>query len=187
MDMRSELKAGNKTMISRALYRQMTEAFEKKKQVILFLNRRGYSTFISCRECGMVLRCPDCGISLTYHKEENRAVCHYCGHNEPLPSVSPQCGSAYIRTLARERRKWKRRLWRCFPRRGQNGWIWMSRREKEALTDFKRFKKGTIDILIGTQLVAKGLDFRNVALVGIISADVTLNILIFGLRSERFS
>lgn len=177
VDMRSELKAGNKTMISRALYRQMTEAFEKKKQVILFLNRRGYSTFISCRECGMALRCPDCGISLTYHKEENRAVCHYCGHNEPLPSVCPQCGSAYIRHFGAGTEKVEEAVMEMFPQaRAERLDLDVTKRKGSIDRILNRFKKGTIDILIGTQLVAKGLDFRNVALVGIISADVTLNI-----------
>ena len=177
VDMRKELKAGNKTMLSRELFREMTEALEKKQQVILFLNRRGYSTFIACRECGMVMRCPDCGISLTYHKEENRAVCHYCGHEEPLPMICPQCGSSYIRHFGAGTEKVEEAVSEMFPdSRTERLDLDSTKRKGSIERIFNRFRKGSIDILIGTQLVAKGLDFRNVGLVGIISADVTLNI-----------
>jgi len=97
VDMRLELKEGNKTIFSRALYDEMSEALGKGQQVILFLNRRGYATFLSCRECGYVSRCSHCGISLTYHKDFNRMSCHYCGYFEPVPKTCPACGSKYIK------------------------------------------------------------------------------------------
>ena len=97
VDMREELRSGNRSIISNELYVNMKEQLAAGRQVMLFLNRRGYYTFISCRECGYVVKCPDCGISLTYHRQEGKAVCHYCGHREDIPEVCPECGSRYIR------------------------------------------------------------------------------------------
>lgn len=177
VDMREELKAGNKSIISRELFRTMKETLEKKQQIILFLNRRGYSTFISCRECGAVLKCPDCGISLTYHKEGSKAVCHYCGHEEEPPTVCPECGSRYIRYFGMGTEKVEETIAELFPQAAVERLDLDSTRKKGSIDRIlNRFKKGKTEILIGTQLVAKGLDFRNVGLVGIISADVTLNI-----------
>lgn len=177
VDMRSELKDGNRSIISRSLYRSMETALEKKQQIILFLNRRGYSTFISCRECGKVLKCPDCGISLTYHKEKNRAVCHYCGYEEEPPKSCPDCGSRYIRYFGTGTEKVEESVKELFPEALVERLDLDTTRRKGSIERIlSRFKKGKIDILIGTQLVAKGLDFKNVGLVGIISADVTLNI-----------
>lgn len=177
IDMRRELKDGNKTIVSRALDREMARALEKKQQIILFLNRRGYSTFISCRECGTVLKCPSCGISLTYHKEEERAVCHYCGYEEEPPARCPSCGSRYIRYFGTGTEKVEEQVKELFPEAVIQRLDLDSTRRKGSIESIlTRFRKGKIDILVGTQLVAKGLDFRNVGLVGIISADVTLNI-----------
>lgn len=177
VDMRRELKDGNKTVISRALHREMEQTLEKKQQVILFLNRRGYSTFISCRECGTALKCPSCGISLTYHKEQGKAVCHYCGYQEELPAVCPSCGSQYIRYFGTGTEKVEELVAELFPESRTERLDLDSTRKKGSIEKIlERFRKGNIDILIGTQLVAKGLDFRNVGLVGVISADVTLNI-----------
>ena len=97
VDMRQELKAGNMTIFSRLLYQEMERTLERHQQIILFQNRRGYSNFISCRECGTVLKCPKCRISLTYHKAMNKAICHYCGRKFPVPQVCPECGSSYIK------------------------------------------------------------------------------------------
>lgn len=176
-DMRDELRAGNKTIISQALYRAMGAALEHKQQIILFLNRRGYSTFISCRECGAVLKCPDCGISLTYHKEGGRVVCHYCGYEEEPPETCPECGSRYIRYFGTGTEKVEEIASEFFPEAVIERLDLDSTKRKGSIDRIlDRFKKGKIHILIGTQLVAKGLDFRNVGLVGVISADVTLNI-----------
>ncbi len=176
-DMRQELKQGNRSMISRALYRAMKDSLEQKQQIILFLNRRGYSTFISCRECGYVLKCPNCGISLTYHKEGNQAVCHYCGHEQEPPSSCPECGSRYIRYFGTGTEKVEEMVQEFFPEAAIERLDLDSTKRKGSIDRIlNNFKKGKIEILIGTQLVAKGLDFRNVGLVGVISADVTLNI-----------
>lgn len=177
VDMRQELKNGNRSIISQKLFDEMGAALEKKQQIILFLNRRGYSTFISCRECGKVLECPGCGVSLTYHKENDRAVCHYCGHEIKPPTKCPDCGSKYIRYFGTGTEKVVETIQELFPESVVERLDLDSARKKGSIDGIlNRFRKGKIDVLIGTQLVAKGLDFRNVGLVGIVSADVTLHI-----------
>jgi primosomal protein N' (replication factor Y) len=155
----------------------MQSCLANGKQIILFLNRRGYSTFLSCRSCGYVMQCPDCGIALTYHKEADAAVCHYCGRRFPLPKTCPDCGSKYIRHFGTGTEKVEEAVRELFPEVPAERLDLDSNRKKgsgDAI--LKRFRKGQTKILIGTQLVAKGLDFANVGLVGVISADVSLNI-----------
>ncbi len=177
VDMRQELRNGNKSVISQTLYNEIDTALKAGKQIILFLNRRGYSTFISCRECGEVLECPHCGISLTYHKESGSARCHYCGHEIRLPKVCPECGSKYIRYFGTGTEKVEEAIKAMFEDAVVERLDLDSVKKKGSIDAIlNRFKKGKTDILIGTQLVAKGLDFRNVGLVGIVSADVTLHI-----------
>lgn len=177
VDMRQELKSGNKSMISQALYDEIGENLKQGKQIILFLNRRGYSTFISCRECGTVLECPHCGISLTYHKENDRARCHYCGHEIVPPKKCPDCGSKYIRYFGVGTEKVEETVKEMFPDAAVERLDLDSTKKKGSIDAIlNRFRRGKTDILIGTQLVAKGLDFKNVGLVGIISADVMLHI-----------
>lgn len=177
VDMRQELKNGNRSVISQTLFDEMENALKQKQQVILFLNRRGYSTFISCRECGKVIECPNCGVSLTYHKENDRAVCHYCGHEIRPPDRCPDCGSKYIRYFGIGTEKVEEAVSELFPQASVERLDLDSAKKKGSIDRIlDRFQKGKIDILIGTQLVAKGLDFRNVSLVGIVSADVTLHI-----------
>lgn len=177
VDMRAELKAGNRSIISRELYVAMKEQLEKGKQVMLFLNRRGYSTFISCRECGYVARCPSCGLSLTYHKDSGRAVCHYCGYSCQAPRKCPECGSGYIKYFGSGTEKVEETIAQLFPEYVTERMDLDSVRKKGELERrLREFRKGKTQILIGTQLIAKGLDFKNVGLVGIISADVSLNI-----------
>lgn len=177
VDMRKELKEGNKSIISRALYDQMTESLDKGQQIILFLNRRGYATFLSCRSCGYVSRCSHCGISLTYHKESNKMSCHYCGYSEPVPKTCPSCSSRYIKFFGTGTEKVDETVKTLFPHATTARLDLDTIRTKGSLESIlNQFGQGKIQILIGTQLVAKGLDFRNVGLVGIISADVTLHI-----------
>lgn len=177
VDMRQELRSGNKSIISQKLYDQIGENLKQGKQIILFLNRRGYSTFISCRECGTVLECPHCGISLTYHKENDRARCHYCGHEIIPPEKCPECGSKYIRYFGAGTEKVEETVREMFPDAAVERLDLDAVKKKGSIDAVLNcFRKGKTDILIGTQLVAKGLDFRNVGLVGIISADVTLHI-----------
>ncbi len=177
VDMREELRSGNRSIISNELYVNMKEQLAAGRQVMLFLNRRGYYTFISCRECGYVVKCPDCGISLTYHRQEGKAVCHYCGHREDIPEVCPECGSRYIRFFGSGTEQVEETVAELFDgyRTDRLDFDTVKKRGelRKKLSDFR---KGNTHILIGTQIIAKGLDFRNVGLVGIISADISLNI-----------
>ena len=168
---------GEKRNISQTLEEEIRIALKEKKGVILFLNRRGYSTFLSCRECGYVVKCPVCGLSLTYHKDENSCTCHYCGYSQKIPSVCPDCGSSYIRYFGHGTEKLQETVEKlmegCTVDRLDLDTI---KAKGELNRKLKAFGRGDTDILIGTQIIAKGLDFRNVGLVGIISADVSLNI-----------
>ena len=176
-DMRQELKDGNRSILSRRLMDEMQSQLAAGRQVMLFLNRRGYSTFVSCRECGYVAKCPSCGLSMTYHRNTGRLMCHYCGRTEPAPTTCPECGSKYIRYFGSGTEKLEETVRELFPDHPMERLDLDSVKEKGALKKkLAAFGRGDTHILIGTQLIAKGLDFRNVGLVGIISADVSLNI-----------
>ena len=177
VDMREELRNGNRSIISRRLQEEMADALGRGRQVILFLNRRGYSTFVSCRDCGNALKCPECGISLVYHKTENAMVCHYCGKKQRVPSTCPTCGSSRIRYFGVGTEQVEETVKEIFPDAGTLRLdIDTAKNNREIDRILNAFAKKKADVLIGTQLVAKGLDFRNVALVGAVSADVSLNI-----------
>lgn len=177
VDMRKELLDGNRTVFSGRLYRALEETLADGQQAILFLNRRGYSTFISCRECGKVMECPDCGISLTYHKKENAGICHYCGKKFRVPDICPGCGSRHIRYFGSGTEKVEEFTREIFPDRTVDRLdLDTAKNGREISSIISRFSKGKTDILIGTQLVAKGLDFKNVGLVGVVAADVSLHI-----------
>lgn len=177
VDMRDELRNGNRSVISNELYMNMKSQLEAGRQVMLFLNRRGYYTFISCRECGYVAKCPDCGISLTYHRHEGKAVCHYCGYKEDIPAVCPDCGSKYIRFFGSGTEQVEETVSELFGDYVTDRLDFDTIKKKgELRKKLSSFRNGKTHILIGTQIIAKGLDFKNVGLVGIISADVSLNI-----------
>ena len=177
VDMREELRRGNRSVFSDHLYREIRRTLAEGKQAILFLNRRGYSTVLSCRECGNSLKCPECGISLVYHKAENAAVCHYCGKHFPVPDRCPECGSMEIRRFGAGTEKVEELTRELFPdAEAERFDLDTAKSAAEINRILSSFSKGKTDILIGTQLVAKGLDFRNVGLVGVVSADVSLNI-----------
>ena len=177
VDMREELRQGNKYMFSSALYEAISETLENKEQVILFLNRRGYSNFVSCRECGEAVRCKECGISMTYHKGRNALVCHYCGKTIPVPKECPECGSTKIKYFGVGTEQVEEFTKEKFPNaKVARLDLDTAKNRREINAIINDFKKGTTDILIGTQLVAKGLDFKNVGLVGVIAADMSLNI-----------
>ncbi len=177
VDMRSELEAGNKSMFSREMYEAIKNNIENKEQTILLMNRRGFSTFVSCRKCGFVPMCPNCNISLTYHKYDNSLKCHYCGHTTENYSVCPVCDSQYIRYFGGGTQRVEDEVKRLFPDattiRLDADATSRKNSHKEILDRFDREK---IDIMIGTQMVAKGLDFANVTLVGVMSADTMLHI-----------
>jgi len=177
VDMRNELTNGNKSIFSVALYNEINRCLDTGKQVILFLNRRGYSTFVSCRSCGYVMKCGNCGVSLTYHKDIGKAVCHYCGASEAVPDSCPACDGKYIRYFGAGTEKVEEIAKMIFSGAVVERLDLDTSRKKgsieKILSDFRRKKT---DILIGTQIIAKGLDFDNVGLVGIVSADISLNI-----------
>lgn len=176
-DMREELRSGNRSMISRMLLQEMTEQLGAGRQVMLLQNRRGYSTFVSCRECGHVAVCPECGLSLTYHRADGKLSCHYCGYTSEVPKVCPECGSRYIRFFGSGTEKVEETVEELLPDYTTDRIDLDSVKGKGELNRrLKAFGKGQTDILIGTQMIAKGLDFKNVGLVGIISADLSLNI-----------
>ena len=177
VDMRSELRHGNRSMFSYRLREEIENSLSIGEQSILFLNRRGYSNFISCRECGEAVRCEECGISMTYHKERNALVCHYCGKTVPVPKTCPACGSKYIKHFGVGTEQVEEYTKKEFPNaRISRLDLDTAKNKREINRIIGDFAKGNTDILIGTQLVAKGLDFKNVGLVGVIAADASLNI-----------
>lgn len=176
-DMRKELKDGNHSIFSRELYSKMRSALDDGKQIILFLNRRGYSSFVSCRSCGYVVRCSECGISMTYHKSSGMAECHYCGRKVRVPDTCPECGSPYIRYFGAGTEQLEEAAGQFFPDASVARLdLDLAKKKGESRKILNSFRKRKTDILVGTQLVAKGLDFDNVGVVGIVAADVTLNI-----------
>ena len=177
VDLKKELASGNRSMLSNSLYNSIKQNLEKKHQTILFLNRRGYSTFIMCRECGYTMKCPNCNISLTYHRLQNKLKCHYCGHEENPVKICPSCGSDKIRYFGTGTQKLEEEIKKIFPEastiRMDVDTITKKNSHEEILN---KFKNENIDILIGTQMVVKGHHFPNVTLVGVIAADSSLNI-----------
>ena len=177
IDLKQELANGNRSMLSRELYSSIEENLKEKRQTILFLNRRGYSTFVMCRECGYVAKCKNCNISLTYHSYEKKLKCHYCGYEENLVTVCPECGSKKIRYFGTGTQKLEEEIKKEFPNastiRMDVDTVTKKNSHEEIL---KKFRDENIDILIGTQMVVKGHHFPNVTLVGVIAADSSLNI-----------
>ena len=177
VDMRKEAVSGNTGVISRELAGQIDRSLQKKEQVILFLNRRGFSTRIFCPDCGYRMTCPDCGIALTYHRSSNAAVCHYCGRKFPLAGTCPDCGSKFIKYAGAGTEKVEEEVRTLWPKAGVDRFdLDTASAADDPAKVIADFQKGKTDILVGTQILAKGLDFRNVGLVGIINADVSLNI-----------
>ena len=177
VDMKAEIRAGNTGVISRQLARETENTLKRGEQVILFLNRRGFSTQILCPDCGYKMTCPDCGITLTYHKSFNAAVCHYCGRRFSLPEKCPDCGNRFIRYTGAGTEKVEETVKELWPdARVSRFDLDTASKSEDAGSVIEDFQKGKTDILVGTQILAKGLDFRNVGLVGIINADVSLNI-----------
>ena len=173
-DLREELKAGNKSIISRRLSELIKDRLTKGEQTILFINRRGYAGFISCRSCGEAVKCPHCDVSLTFHRPD-RLVCHYCGYEEKMPDKCPKCSSPYIGTFGLGTEKVEEIVKKDFPAARvlrMDGDTTTGKNGHEAILE--SFKKGEADILIGTQMIVKGHDFEKVSLVGILAADLSL-------------
>ena len=177
VDLREELAMGNKSMISFKLQNAIEENLKNKKQTILFLNRRGYSTFVMCRECGYTAKCKHCNISLTYHKKENKLKCHYCGYEISTLNICPECNSNKIKYFGTGTQKLEEEINKIFPDaktiRMDIDTVSKKNSHEEILN---KFKDENIDILIGTQMVVKGHHFPNVTLVGEIAADGILNL-----------
>ncbi|PIK28714.1 primosomal protein N' [Bacillus pumilus] len=187
IDMREELRNGNRSMFSEELMLRLKEVLERKEQAVLFLNKRGYSSFVMCRDCGYVEQCPHCEISLTYHRYQKRLKCHYCGHEAPVPAECPECHSEHIRYFGTGTQRVEEELTKVLPearvirmdvdttsRKGAHEKLLTSFGNKEA------------DILLGTQMIAKGLDFPDVTLVGVLSADTSLHIPDFRSSEKTF-
>jgi primosomal protein N' (replication factor Y) len=187
VDMREELREGNRSMFSRVLLDKIKDRLEKKEQIVLFLNKRGHSSFVMCRDCGYVINCPHCDISLTYHRFNQQMKCHYCGYEASVPNTCPECESEHIRYFGTGTQKVEEELAKVLPeakvirmdvdttsRKGSH----------EKLLD--QFQEGHADILLGTQMIAKGLDFPNITLVGVLSADTMLHLPDFRSSEKTF-
>lgn len=175
VDMKQEMKNGNKSPISSKLKELISETIDNGKQAILLINRRGYNTFIACNDCGHVITCPNCSISLTYHSTNNRLTCHYCGYTKLLDNVCPECHSENIRYSGYGTQKIEDELSYLFPNARilrMDADTTSAKFSHEKL--FNAFANHEYDIMIGTQMVAKGLDFDNVTLVGVVNADNSL-------------
>ena len=187
IDMEAEMKKRN-MIFSNLLKEKIKEKLEKKEQIILFLNRRGFSTFINCSNCGFTYKCPSCDISLTYHKTSNNLICHYCGYQQKKDLNCPKCGEDALNYFGLGTEKLEEKLKDLFPdarivRMDQDTTRKKGAHEK-IITDFKNEK---YDILLGTQMISKGLDFPKVTLVGVINADTTLNIPDYRSSENTFS
>ncbi len=176
VDMKEELNKGNKSIFSYKLQEEIKNTVKNNNQVILFLNRRGYASFVSCRSCGYVFQCENCDISLTYHKGKNIGRCHYCGYEKEIPKECPECSSTYVKPFGVGTQRIEEELKIIFPE------LKILRMDKDTTSKkgsleeiLNKFKNKEADILIGTQMLSKGLDFDNVTLVGILSADMILN------------
>ena len=189
VDMRQELEQGNRSVLSGRLVSALRDCLRRGQQAMLLMNRRGYNAFISCRSCGHVMKCPNCDVSLTYHVQggDGQLHCHYCGHAEPPPQVCPACGSRYIRYFGAGTQKVEEELRRLFPGVG------VARMDIDTTSGkdghqrlLDEFRSGRARVLVGTQMIAKGLDFPRVTLVGVVAADMTLNLPDYRSRERTF-
>lgn len=176
IDMREELKSGNKEILSRRLYEAIQARLDKGEQSLIFLNRTGHSTFVTCRSCGFTLECPNCDITMTYHKHDHKMSCHYCNYEMFVPRFCPKCGSNYFKHFGAGTEKLEETLNKHFPnavigRMDRN----TTRKKGSFEAMIERVESEEIDILVGTQMIAKGLDFKQITLVGIISVDLMMN------------
>ena len=177
VDMRQELRAGNRSLFSRALQAALSEALQANQQAILFLNRRGTSTYVFCRDCGWVSRCPRCETSLTYHRAHERLMCHHCGYTRKSPTSCPNCRGQRVRHFGAGTQRIQAELEKTHPDVRTLRWDWDVTRTKGAHEIIlSHFANHRADVLIGTQMIAKGLDLPLVTLVGVISADTGLNL-----------
>ncbi len=187
VDMSAELDKGNNTLISEELYESIKETLRNKEQAILFLNKRGYSGFVTCKKCGHVIKCDRCDVSMTYHIKGNMLKCHYCGRTKRMMYECPKCGSKKIEQFSAGTQHVEKLVKQLFPN------AVTERMDVDSMTNsdcyesiYRRFKGGSIDILIGTQMLAKGFDFPNVTTVGVLSADAILNLPFYNASEKTF-
>ncbi|MBA9024924.1 primosomal protein N' [Peribacillus huizhouensis] len=187
VDMREELRNGNRSMFSQILFTKLQDRLEKKQQTVLMLNKRGHSSFVMCRSCGYVANCPNCEISLTYHRSNHSLKCHYCGHEESMLAACPECESEHIRFFGTGTQKVEEELAKILPEAK------VIRMDVDTTTRkgsherlLQAFGEGKADILLGTQMIAKGLDFPNITLVGVLSADTMLHLPDFRSSEKTF-
>ncbi len=187
VDMRNELKDGNRSMFSVPLAQAIRDRLAKHEQIVLFLNKRGFSSFVLCRDCGTTIQCPNCDISLTYHRATENLKCHYCGHEEQVPHSCPECESEHIRFFGTGTQKAEEEVARLFPEaRVLRMDVDTTRQKGSHARLLQKFGEGKADILLGTQMIAKGLDFPNITLVGVLAADTTLHLADFRAAEKTF-
>lgn len=175
VDLREELRSGNRSIFSRKLQELVAERLERKEQIMLFLNRRGYAGFVSCRSCGYVMKCPHCDVSLSQHMG-GKMVCHYCGYEVQQPDKCPECGSSYLLGFKAGTQQIEQQLRKTFPGirvLRMDGDTTKTKGSYEKI--LAAFSEGEADVLVGTQMIVKGHDFPNVTLVGVLAADLSLN------------
>lgn len=189
VDMSEELISGNKTIISNFLYEKINERLEKKEQIILLLNKRGYSSFVMCRGCGSVLKCPHCDVSLAYHKTDGNVVkCHYCNYEQRVSRICPYCKKPFMKHFGIGTQQVEEQINKMFPQAKALRMDFDTTRKKDSHFDiFNSFINRKADILIGTQMIAKGLDFPCVTLVGIICADNMFNLPDYKAKERAFA
>ncbi|MBQ6950346.1 MAG: primosomal protein N' [Clostridia bacterium] len=176
VDMREELRLGNKSMFSRALQEKLDACIQSGQQAMLFINRRGYASSVNCRKCGETIRCSHCDVSMTYHSWDKTLRCHYCGNVMPMPERCPSCESTYIKAMGTGTQKVEEALKKMYPHAGVIRMDMDTTAGKNAHFDLvNQFRAGKAQILLGTQMIAKGLDFPQVTLVGAVMADMSLN------------
>ena len=189
IDMREELENGNRTVLSGALRTALKKCAAKGEQAMLLMNRRGYNSFVSCRSCGYVMKCPNCDISMTYHigSQDGLLRCHYCGQTLTPPDRCPECGSRYIRFFGAGTQKVEEEVRKLLPgvRTLRMDYDTTSGKDGHGKI-LEEFRSGRASILIGTQMIAKGLDFPRVTLVGVVAADMTLNLPDYRSRERTF-
>lgn len=187
IDMREQLKGGNRSMFSIELAEAIRDRLNKKEQIVLFLNKRGFSSFVLCRDCGSTVQCPNCDISLTYHRMGEALRCHYCGYEEQVPTQCPQCESEHIRFFGTGTQKVEEELTRLFPEARTLRMDVDTTRTKGAHERIlHHFGEKQAEILLGTQMIAKGLDFPDVTLVGVLNADTSLHLADFRAAEKTF-
>jgi primosomal protein N' (replication factor Y) len=188
VDMRAEFQqTGKESVLSRKLIEETTASLDRGEQAMILLNRRGYSAWVMCRACGDTIQCRDCAVAMTYHKRQHRMLCHYCGYQQPVPKLCPKCGSEYVQFMGTGSEKLEDMLHTAFPRARIGR---MDRDTVRGHDDFERmlseFQARDIDLLVGTQMIAKGHDVHGVTLVGVVGADTALGLPDFRAAERTF-